>query len=351
MDWIRGQTIGHGSTAAVSLATSIHSGQVFAVKSTELFQSEFLQREQKILSSISSPHIVSYKGCDVTRENDKVLFNLFLEFEEPIIRCYSSQILQGLHYLHSNGLVHYDIKGSNILMGKSGAKIADFGCARRVNPVESDAAERITGTPMFMAPEVARGEEQGFPSDIWALGCTIIEMATGGPPWPDAGDPVSVIYRVGYSDQLPEFPCCLSEQARDFLDKCLKRDPKERWTASQLLKHPFLGELNSQIINQIQESKSPSNSPTSILDQGFWDESESLENLVHSCDESSAGDKIRRLSALSEGPSWVCDGNWITVRENSGEAGDKRELFNDLDKEMSGRFSREFWGDCRYWDP
>ncbi|KAF9669537.1 hypothetical protein SADUNF_Sadunf14G0117800 [Salix dunnii] len=339
MDWTRGHTIGHGSTATVSVATSIQSGDVFAVKSVELSQSEFLQREQKILSSIVSPFIVSYKGCDVTRKHNKVMYNLFLEYmpdgslgnaihahdggrlDESLIRVFTCQILQGLDYLHLNGLVHCDIKSSNILVGQSGAKIADFGCAKRV-----EQPGPIAGTPMFMAPEVARGEEQGLASDIWALGCTMIEMASGGTPWHNVSDPVSIIYRVGYSGHVPEFPCCLSEQARDFLDKCLRRDPKERWTASQLLAHPFLvGEFNKQV----QESNSSSTSPTSILDQTFWDsldEPESLESSVlvpSSSSESSAGERIRGLSLLSGPPDWDCDDqNWIAAREYSSKEGD-----------------------------
>ncbi|EEF37556.1 Mitogen-activated protein kinase kinase kinase, putative [Ricinus communis] len=346
--WIRGNSVGHGSTATVSLATSFHSAEIFAVKSAELSLSEFLQREQKILSSVASPHIVSYRGCDITRENNKVMYNLFLEYMsggslvdtiqahggrlgESMIGYYTCQIVQGLDYLHSNGLVHCDIKSSNILIGDAGAKIADFGCAKRV-VATVDVAETIGGTPMFMAPEVARGAEQGFASDIWALGCTIIEMATGCAPWPNANDPVSVMYRIGFMDQLPEFPCCLSEQAKDFLEKCLRRDPKQRWTANQLLKHPFLEKFISHG-KQIQEpnNSGSSYSPTSILDQHIWnsvdDESENLDNLAHSCHHDhesspSASERIRRLCLVSEGPSWELDENWIPVRGNCSEEGD-----------------------------
>ncbi|CAK7348992.1 unnamed protein product [Dovyalis caffra] len=394
MDWTRGHAIGHGSTATVSVATSIQSGDVFAVKSVELSQSEFLQREQQILSSIASPFIVSYKGCDITRENNKVMYNLFLEYmpngtlgnaihandggrlDESLIGNYTYQILRGLDYVHLKGLVHCDIKSSNILVGQNGVKIADFGCAKRV-----EQAGPIAGTPMFMAPEVARGEDQGFASDIWALGCTVIEMVSGGTPWHNVSDPVSTIYRVGYSDQLPEFPCCLSEEARDFLDKCLRRDPKERWTASQLLKHPFLvGDFNPHVVKQVQESNSSSNSPTSILDQGLWnsslDESESLENLVSipSSSESSASERIRCLSLLSGAPSWGWDDrNWITIRGNSSDEGDtimddiedkdgivsyglgkqnshidSKELLTSLDSDISNRIINDIWASCKY---
>ncbi|KAJ0051862.1 hypothetical protein Pint_02008 [Pistacia integerrima] len=337
MDWTRGHAIGHGSTATVSLATTIPSGDVFAVKSTEISQSEFLQREQKILSSLNSPHIVSYKGCDITSENSKLIYNILMEYapggslndaihrhggrlDESMIACYARQILQGLEYLHSNGLVHCDIKGRNIMIGKDGAKIADFGCAKW------DSEERQSGgTPMFMAPEVARGEHQGFSSDIWAVGCTVIEMASGGAPWPDATDPVTVLYRIAYSCELPEFPDVLSNQAKDFLSKCLRRDPKERWTATQLLKHPFLGEFSSST-KQIQES----NSPTSILDQGIWNSvEESLGNLIHSSSqEDSVSERIRRLTC-SSGPSWDWDGSWMTIRGNNNE--ESNAIMDDIE--------------------
>ncbi|GMY09855.1 mitogen-activated protein kinase kinase kinase 18-like [Fagus crenata] len=336
MYWTRGQTIGQGSSATVSLATSHSSGDIFAVKSAELSQSEFLQREQKILSFLNSPHIVSHKGCDYTMENNMVMYNLFMEYvpggtitdtirnhggrlKESVIVYYARQIVQGLEYLHSHGLVHCDIKGRNILISEEiGAKIADFGCAKWVNKVEEDKLVPIAGTPMFMAPEVVRGEEQGFPCDIWALGCTIIEMATGGAPWPNMGDPVTVMYKIAYSGELPEFPSFLSEQAKDFLDKCLRRSPKERWTASQLLKHPFLEELDSSV-KPIQESNS--SSPTSILDQSFWnslEESESLSNLIGMTREGNLDDdRIKRLSLFSGVPSWTFDDHWITIRENN----------------------------------
>ncbi|KAK9285890.1 hypothetical protein L1049_025091 [Liquidambar formosana] len=344
MDWTRGHTIGRGSSAAVSLGTSRWSSDLFAVKSVELSQSEFLQREQKILSSLSCPHIVSYRGCDITEENNKLMYNLFMEYasggtlsdairkqggrlDESMIGFYTQQIVQGLEYLHSNGLVHCDIKGRNILIGDGGAKIGDLGCAKWVEPAartNEPAVEAvpIAGTPLFMAPEVAAGEEQGLPADVWALGCTMIEMATGGSPWPNVTDPLSVLYRIAHSEDLPEFPNFLSEQAKDFLSKCLRRDPIERWTAAQLLKHPFLGEFNS---HPKQNQESNSSSPTSILDQDFWntmEESQSQGNLIQSSPGNSPAERIMRLLSPSSVPNWVWDENWITIRSNNNGDGE-----------------------------
>ncbi|KAM1324401.1 mitogen-activated protein kinase kinase kinase 18-like [Malus sylvestris] len=345
MDWTRGCTIGQGSSATVSLATSRHSGDKFAVKSAEMSHSEFLQREQKIFSVLSSPHIVSYMGHDITNENNKLVYNLLMEYvpggtiidairsrggqvDESIIRNYTRGMVKGLDYLHSLGLVHCDIKGRNILVGEDGPKIADFGCARWANPAAASVAT-IGGTPMFMAPEVARGEEQGFACDVWALGCTIIEMATGGSaPWPNAADPVTVLYQIAYSNELPEIPSFLSDQAKHFLERCLRRDPTERWTASQLLKHSFLGEEEEEkvLINFSSSTKqvqgSTSFSPTSILDQDVWNsfgESENSGSLDQnpSFENSSDDQRIRRLSLFSGDPKWSWDDEtWIAVRGN-----------------------------------
>ncbi|KAL6330068.1 hypothetical protein AAG906_039986 [Vitis piasezkii] len=335
MDWTRGHTLGSGSSATVSLANSLRSGDVFAVKSVELSRSESLQREERILSSLRSPYIVGYKGCDITRENNKLMYNLFIEYmpggtlgdairrgggqlHESMIGIYARQIVQGLDYIHSRGLVHCDIKGQNVLIGEDGAKIADFGCAKWTNG-KDDRKVPIAGTPFFMAPEVARGEDQGYPSDVWALGCTIIEMATGGAPWPNVANAVAALYRIGFSEELPWIPSFLSDQAKDFLSKCLRRDPKERWTASQLLKHPFVGELNPQA-KQVQESYS--DSPTSILDQNFWsslEESEAQGYLKQASFSNSPAERIRKLWTFSRVENWTRDDNWVTIRGSTNE--------------------------------
>ncbi|RZC65703.1 hypothetical protein C5167_009397 [Papaver somniferum] len=240
------------------------------------------------------------------------------KLDEFSIKSYTGEILRGLNYLHSNGLVHCDIKGRNILIGENGAKIADLGCAKWMDEVSNSS--RISGTPVFMAPEVARGEEQGCPADIWALGCTIIEMATGRAPWSsDGDDAVSVLYRIAFSGEVPEFPSFLSENAKDFLSKCLERDLKKRWNTNQLLKHPFVDEFNSK---QFKESKMKS--PTSILDQDFWDSMEEVietpRNVSTGCSSVSVIDRLRKISSPIE-PNWECEDDWITIRnENCQES-------------------------------
>nr|XP_043630867.1 mitogen-activated protein kinase kinase kinase 18-like [Erigeron canadensis] len=277
MGWTRGHVLGHGSSATVSTATTA-TGETFAVKSVVVSKSETLQREQQFLSILSSPYVVSYTGCDITKENKKMIYNLLMEYmpggtvidviqarnygslNELEIANYTRQIIQGLEYIHSFGIVHCDIKGANILVNKNGVKIADFGCAKWAN---EDVPFR--GTPMFMAPEVARGESQGFKADIWALGCVIIEMAIGNSPWSNVNSPISVLYKIGFSGESPDIPDGFSPKAKDFIKKCLIQDPEARWSATALLKHPFLEQFDHD-----QDQNFLTCSPTSILDQDVW---------------------------------------------------------------------------------
>ncbi|KAJ8479027.1 hypothetical protein OPV22_022754 [Ensete ventricosum] len=305
--WRRGRVIGRGSSATVSLATDFDSGEVFAVKSVELSRSAVLQREQRILSSLTSPYLVSCLGFDVSSHGlaGGLYYNLFMEYaprgslsdeivrhggrlDEAAIRSYTYQILRGLAYLHSEGVVHCDVKGRNVLVG---------------------------GTPMFMAPEVARGEEQGPPADVWALGCTVIEMATGCPPWPDVPNAIGVVHRIAFSRVVPDFPSWLSAEGKDFLSKCFKRDPRDRWTAEQLLRHEFVASSPTN-----PPSKPASDrfwaSPKSTLDQALWESfpEQSAEHPSH--DEPSA--RIQPLISSSS-PNWTWDENWVAVRSDGDD--------------------------------
>ena len=108
------------------------------------------------------------------------------QFEPPLIRRYLVHLLAGLEYLHSQGIVHRDIKGENILVSEDGtAKLADFGASKRLGPdgTVCETHHSLKGTPYFMAPEQMLQENVGRKSDMWALGGVALLMATGQPPW------------------------------------------------------------------------------------------------------------------------------------------------------------------------
>ena len=214
---------------------------------------------------LSHQNIVRYIGTEVT----PTALSIFLEYipggslkcliekfgflEEPVVRTYSRQLLLGLEYLHRNGIAHRDVKGANCLVGNDGViKLADFGASKTWrsqavasgSPLSNKTGE-ITGTPSWMAPEVirdAQGERQ-IPwkkADIWSLGCTVLEMTTGKPPWHQFSNQVTVLYHIACSDLIPEFPEYPSEEMSEFLSSCLQREPSHRPDTTSLLLLPFV---------------------------------------------------------------------------------------------------------------
>lgn len=162
---------------------------------------------------------------------------------ESIIRNFTRHILSGLAYLHSKKIIHRDIKGANLLVNASGVvKLADFGLAKHLTGCGYDLS--LKGTPHWMAPEVLQAvmrkdanPEMAYGVDIWSVGCTIVEMMTGKPPWGDING-VQAMFNV--LNKAPTIPENLSSLGKDFLQCCFQRRPEDRPSASNLLNHPFL---------------------------------------------------------------------------------------------------------------
>ncbi|TKW16242.1 hypothetical protein SEVIR_5G287100v4 [Setaria viridis] len=318
----RVRTLGRGASGAVVwLASDEASGELLAVKSARAAAAAAqLRREGRVLEGLSSPHIVPCLGARAAAGGE---YQLLLEFapggsladeaarsaggrlEERDIRAYAGDVARGLAYLHARALVHGDVKARNVVIGADGrARLTDFGCAR---PVES--ARPIGGTPAFMAPEVARGEEQGPAADVWALGCTVVEMATGRAPWSDMDDLLAAVHRIGYTDAVPEVPAWLSAEAKDFLASCFKRRASARPTAAQLLAHPFLA--SAAAVRDLP-AKQEFPSPKSTLHDAFWDS-----DTEDEADEMSTGaaERIGALAcAASALPDWDSDEGWIDLQ-------------------------------------
>ncbi|VAH22095.1 unnamed protein product [Triticum turgidum subsp. durum] len=328
--WTRVRTLGRGASGAeVFLAADDASGELFAVKSATAACASALKREEGLMACLHSPCVVSCLGGRSARDGS---YHLFLEFapggsladrvasngglDERAVRGYASDVAAGLAYLHGAGMVHGDVKARNVVIGADGrAKLADFGCARKVGA----GVPIIGGTPAFMAPEVARGEEQGPAADVWALGCTVVEMATGRAPWSGMdGNALAALHRIGYTEAVPELPQWLSAEAKDFLGGCLVRQASDRCTAAQLLEHPFLASAVVDAKPQATESKWVS--PKSTLDAAFWESESDTEEAEH---DSTAESRIRALACPASAlPDWDSEEGWIGVLSAPTEAPD-----------------------------
>uniref|UniRef100_A0A8C6FWW3 Mitogen-activated protein kinase kinase kinase 19 n=1 Tax=Moschus moschiferus TaxID=68415 RepID=A0A8C6FWW3_MOSMO len=242
-------------------------GQLIAVKQVALDTSDKLatekeyrklQEEVDLLKALKHVNIVAYLGTCL-EEN---IVSIFMEFvpggsissiinrfgplPEMVFCKYTEQILQGVAYLHENCVVHRDIKGNNVMLMPTGIiKLIDFGCAKRLawaglNGTHSDMLKSMHGTPYWMAPEVINESGYGRKSDIWSIGCTVFEMATGKPPLASMDRMAAMFYIGAHRGLMPPLPDCFSENAADFVRVCLTRDQHERPSAVQLLKHSFL---------------------------------------------------------------------------------------------------------------
>jgi mitogen-activated protein kinase kinase kinase len=150
----------------------------------------------------------------------------------------------------------------DILLDHNGViKYIDFGAAKAIarkgktlvanqSGGVGKANKSMTGTPMYMSPEVIKGENPGREGavDIWSVGCVILEMATGRRPWASLDNEWAIMYNIanGNPPQLPNSEQ-LSLQGIDFLKKCFIRDPKKRASAAELLQHEWIMTIKSQV--------------------------------------------------------------------------------------------------------
>lgn len=273
--WIKGELIGRGSFGCVYLGFNVTTGEMLAVKQVEAQVDHrsktmhnhggilALHKEVETMKDLEHDNIVQYLGY----EQKGNLYNMFLEyvlgglvlailkqfgkFDEGLIRHITRQVLMGLQYIHSNGILHRDMKADNLLLEVDGTcKISDFGISKRSKDIYSNNAEMsMQGTVFWMAPEVidsiVEDKKQGYLAkvDIWSLGCVLLEMYAGHRPWLNEAV-VSAIYKIGKTKLAPPIPgnIDISPEGREFIAACFTIDPNLRPTALELLQHPFMAE-------------------------------------------------------------------------------------------------------------
>ena len=321
--WQQGQYVGGGTFGSVYACLNLDTGHLMAVKEIRLQDPQMIptivsqiRDEMSVLQVLDHPNIVSYHGIEPHR--DKVY--IFMEYcsggslagllehgrieDETVILVYALQMLEGLAYLHEAGVVHRDIKpeskctplniarlskpanhqatrvliffSSDILLDHNGViKYVDFGAAkviaRQGKTLAHGDGERggtrqksMTGTPMYMSPEVIKGSTttaRHGAVDIWSLGCVILEMATGRRPWASLDNEWAIMYNIaqGNPPQLPSRDQ-LSPEGITFLKKCFEKDPGKRATAPELLGDEWIMGLRRQMALEPGTPLTPSES-------------------------------------------------------------------------------------------
>ncbi|ELP90125.1 cell division control protein 15, CDC15, putative [Entamoeba invadens IP1] len=241
-------TIGRGAFGEVLKGMNADSGEFVAIKQMKVNKKSVLKEvaeEIKLLRFLENDYIVRYiastqsHGClYIVMEfmESGSLLNIVKQFKqlnEVLSAKYIYQVLIGLEYIHGQGIVHRDIKAANILVAKDGrVKIADFGVSIQTSDLSNGNSEDPIGTPNWMSPEVIQMQGTTIKADIWALGCTVIELITGNAPYSDL-NPTAALYRI-VSDEHPPFPPSVSPYLRQFLLACFDRDINLRKTAKEL---------------------------------------------------------------------------------------------------------------------
>ncbi|KAJ0100349.1 hypothetical protein Patl1_20156 [Pistacia atlantica] len=235
--WKKGKLLGRGTFGHVYVGFNSDSGEMCAMKEVTLFDDAKSKESAKQLMQVGDKlyiYLEYVSGGSIYK-----LLQDYGQFGELAIRSYTQQILSGLAYLHSKQTVHRDIKGANILVDPNGrVKLADFGMAKHI--AGQSCPLSFKGSPYWMAPEVIKNSNGcNLAVDIWSLGCTVLEMATTKPPW-NQYEGVAAMFKIGNSKELPAIPDHLSDDGKDFVRKCLQRNPSCRPTAAELLEHPFV---------------------------------------------------------------------------------------------------------------
>ncbi|XP_065853830.1 serine/threonine-protein kinase TIO isoform X2 [Euphorbia lathyris] len=249
------ELVGEGSFGKVYKGRRKFTGQTVAMKFIMKHgKSEKdihnLRQEIEILRKLKHENIIemldsfesSQEFCVVTEFAQGELFEILEDdkcLPEEQVQAIAKQLVRALHYLHSNRIIHRDMKPQNILIGAGSiVKLCDFGFARAMS-TNTVVLRSIKGTPLYMAPELVREQPYNHTADLWSLGVILYELFVGQPPF--YTNSVYALIRHIVKDPV-KYPDDMSPNFKNFLKGLLNKAPQNRLTWPSLLEHPFIKE-------------------------------------------------------------------------------------------------------------
>ncbi|XP_075716583.1 serine/threonine-protein kinase PLK4 isoform X2 [Rhinoderma darwinii] len=277
--------LGKGSFACVYRAQSINTGIEVAIK---MIDKKAMQRvgmvqrvrnEVEIHCQLKHPSILElynyfedsnyvYLILEMCHngEMNRYLKNQKKHFTEKEARHFMEQIVKGMLYLHSHGILHRDLTLSNLLLSSDmNIKIADFGLAAQLK-LPNEKHFTMCGTPNYIAPEIATRSAHGLESDVWSLGCMLYTFLVGRPPF-DTDTVKNTLNKVVLADY--EIPNFVSRESKDLIFRLLRKNPADRLSLSSVLDHPFMTRYSSSTCDDMGAVEDSIDSGHATISTGF----------------------------------------------------------------------------------